>query len=595
MNLWQKGKKSAVALAVSLVFSVGTALAMPTGGSVVTGDVSGITNGTVASGGTINVNSNALIDWNNFSIGSGEALNFAFNNADVVINHVIGNNISELMGVLNGSGGHVVLVNPNGIVVDSNASINVGGLTLSTLAASDTDLIYALNHEGQGVNWEDSSGVLTLNRGLSVEDVLELYGKVQIADGVTLSAGDSVKISDADITANGTLNIFSKGSIDISDSTVKTTEGDIQIWSAETLERTVNTADGYDERVYRATGDGNVVNVSNSTLNSADELQIYASSITVSDNSKLSNGGAAGGGLHLYALSDYTRTKKDGLEAANETFSTANTINIENSTLTDNPTSGDGSLSLAGGVVTIKDSNLTREVTTNSRYADIHIDALLSSSHGDNDSAGTHVENDTATADNVLTIDNSTINAGLLSLMAGAINITNGSKLNTDVALIASIRKLSNLAAQLDTDFSKISFTYDDTSTFGNNVTMDSTSTLTTTARQVILPGLTIESDNSNIDSDNNNGGNTNNNNNLQEEAQAIMQDESLSQNEKVVAIKELIVENEAYAANMREASGAQDKESQGNTPVMPENQSTPTDVNDANDNAPAISGVDEE
>ena len=73
-----KSRKAFLTAAICLALSQ-SVFAMPTGGKVVDGTVTGITNGTVANGGTINVNSNALIDWTKFDIGKGETLNFAFN------------------------------------------------------------------------------------------------------------------------------------------------------------------------------------------------------------------------------------------------------------------------------------------------------------------------------------------------------------------------------------------------------------------------------------------------------------------------------------------------------------------------------------
>ena len=73
-----KSRKAFLTAAICLALSQ-SVFAMPTGGKVVDGNVEGIVNGTVASGGTINVNSNALIDWTKFHIGKNQTLNFAFN------------------------------------------------------------------------------------------------------------------------------------------------------------------------------------------------------------------------------------------------------------------------------------------------------------------------------------------------------------------------------------------------------------------------------------------------------------------------------------------------------------------------------------
>ena len=102
-----KARKAFLTTAICLALSQ-SVFAMPTGGKVVDGTVTGIVNGTVASGGTINVNSNALIDWTKFDIGKNETLNFTFNQDYLnVINHVTGSEMSQLLGTLNAKNGNV--------------------------------------------------------------------------------------------------------------------------------------------------------------------------------------------------------------------------------------------------------------------------------------------------------------------------------------------------------------------------------------------------------------------------------------------------------------------------------------------------------
>ena len=132
-----KSRKAFLTAAICLALSQ-SVFAMPTGGKVVDGTVTGILdNGTVANG-TINVNSNALIDWTAFNIAKGETLNFKFNQDYLnVINHVTGSEMSKLLGTLNAKNGNVYLINPNGILVGSSARIDAGSLILSTLNATD--------------------------------------------------------------------------------------------------------------------------------------------------------------------------------------------------------------------------------------------------------------------------------------------------------------------------------------------------------------------------------------------------------------------------------------------------------------------------
>ena len=189
-----KSRKAFLTAAICLALSQ-SVFAMPTGGKVVDGgDVVGIVNGTVASGGTINVNSNALIDWKTFNIAKGETLNFTFGQDYLnVINHVTGSEMSKLLGTLTaGKNGSVYLINPNGILVGSSARIDAGSLILSTLNATDDQLKSALNGGLTNLDLTSKAGSkdITIENGANIQvgPFLGLLGnKVQIADNVTIS------------------------------------------------------------------------------------------------------------------------------------------------------------------------------------------------------------------------------------------------------------------------------------------------------------------------------------------------------------------------------------------------------------------------
>lgn len=188
-----KSRKAFLTAAICLALSQ-SVFAMPTGGKVVDGTVTGITNGTVASGGTINVNSNALIDWTAFNIDKGEILNFTFKQDYLnVINHVTGSEMSKLLGTLTaGKNGSVYLINPNGILVGSSARIDAGSLILSTLNATDDQLKSALNGGLTNLDLTSKAGSkdITIENGANIQvgPFLGLLGnKVQIADNVTIS------------------------------------------------------------------------------------------------------------------------------------------------------------------------------------------------------------------------------------------------------------------------------------------------------------------------------------------------------------------------------------------------------------------------
>ena len=168
------------------------AVALPSNGVVNGGDSEAeidvdIGNGTI----TIDQHSDRVaIDWDTFSIGSGELVEFVNQNANsVAINNVLLNNVSNIAGNITADG-HVVLVNPNGIIFTSAAQIDVGGIIASGLAVSNSDAFIA-NADGS-VNklmFDSAAGAGTVtNNGLIAASSIALIGK-QVTNSGTL-AGD---------------------------------------------------------------------------------------------------------------------------------------------------------------------------------------------------------------------------------------------------------------------------------------------------------------------------------------------------------------------------------------------------------------------
>jgi filamentous hemagglutinin family protein len=82
----------------------------------------------------------ASLNWNSFSIGSGESVTFVQpTTSSIAVNRVIGTDASAIYGTL-AANGKVYLINPNGILFASTAQVNVGGIVASTLDISDSDL-----------------------------------------------------------------------------------------------------------------------------------------------------------------------------------------------------------------------------------------------------------------------------------------------------------------------------------------------------------------------------------------------------------------------------------------------------------------------
>jgi len=125
--------------AALLAAFAGGAHALPTGNQTIAGQ------GSVSSGGstmTVNQQSQSLIlNWQGFSIGSGETVRFVQpSTSAVALNRVIGNSASSIYGSLSANG-QVFLVNPSGVLFGAGAQVDVGGLVASTLNIGDADFL----------------------------------------------------------------------------------------------------------------------------------------------------------------------------------------------------------------------------------------------------------------------------------------------------------------------------------------------------------------------------------------------------------------------------------------------------------------------
>lgn len=108
--------------AVSIVPQV--AQGMPQGGEAIAGGATGIS---VPSGATtMNITSNTtnnIIGWEDFSIQSGETVNFDNKN---YLNLVRGKGSSFIDGTMTAGGGNIYLINPNGVIFGEGAKVDVG-------------------------------------------------------------------------------------------------------------------------------------------------------------------------------------------------------------------------------------------------------------------------------------------------------------------------------------------------------------------------------------------------------------------------------------------------------------------------------------
>ncbi|APW65133.1 hypothetical protein LPB137_04400 [Poseidonibacter parvus] len=209
-----KGGK--ISLVVSAILgSVVIASAAPSGGTVTSGTASISQNGTVT-----NINqdsSKASINWDDFSIKATETVNFNQpNSSSITLNRVIGNEKSVISGALNANG-QVWILNSNGVLFNSSASINTAGILGTTAELSDSDF-QAGNYDFK--NTSDNSvinlGTINVSNGGSVvlaSNEVKNSGTIKAVKGkVHLVGADSYSLN---LNGNSLVNLtVNKGVLD---------------------------------------------------------------------------------------------------------------------------------------------------------------------------------------------------------------------------------------------------------------------------------------------------------------------------------------------------------------------------------------------
>ncbi|WP_139493274.1 filamentous hemagglutinin N-terminal domain-containing protein, partial [Campylobacter armoricus] len=116
-------------IVASLLFS--STFALPSGGKF-THNTSG---NIITNGNNMHINgngTNSVIQWGGgFSIGKGESVNFNGNNKNY-LNIAHGTSKSTIDGLLNANGNNVFLINPNGVIITKNGTINANRFVAST-------------------------------------------------------------------------------------------------------------------------------------------------------------------------------------------------------------------------------------------------------------------------------------------------------------------------------------------------------------------------------------------------------------------------------------------------------------------------------
>lgn len=191
-------RRNALALSISMAMT-GGAFANPSGLSVVSGqatvqhlgDVMKITN-----------TPGAILNWNQFSIGKGETVQFLQQNAaSEVFNRVTGGDMSVIMGTLQ-SNAQVYLFNTAGVFIGQGAVIDTAGFLASSVGASDSDLLkrhLKFGGDGAVAGSVINRGNIRAHSGGSVVLIapsVENSGLIHADGEVLLAGGHSVTVLD---------------------------------------------------------------------------------------------------------------------------------------------------------------------------------------------------------------------------------------------------------------------------------------------------------------------------------------------------------------------------------------------------------------
>jgi filamentous hemagglutinin family protein len=195
-----------IALSVAACFSVSATQvsANPTGGTVASGSASFASSGNTL---TITNSANAIINWQNFSIGVNEITRFLQSSgSSAVLNRVVGANGVIPQSVIDGilsSNGRVFLLNSSGIVIGANARIDVAGFVASSLNLSDADFLAGRMRftETPGAGGVSNAGVIDTStagpggRVFLVGPDVQNSGIIRTPQGeIILAAGKSVEL-----------------------------------------------------------------------------------------------------------------------------------------------------------------------------------------------------------------------------------------------------------------------------------------------------------------------------------------------------------------------------------------------------------------
>ena len=188
---------ASLTLAGLCAFGCGSALALPTDGVVAAGGAT-ISTPSAAQMNIAQSTNRAIINWNSFNIGKGEAVNITQPSSQAaLLNRVLGNDPSQIFGSLSANG-QVFLVNRSGVLFAPGSSVNVGGLVASSLNIKDDDFM-----AGNYRFFKDGNAGSVINQGYLKGGFVALLGpQVENSGSIITSKGTSLLGAADELTLN---------------------------------------------------------------------------------------------------------------------------------------------------------------------------------------------------------------------------------------------------------------------------------------------------------------------------------------------------------------------------------------------------------
>ncbi|HEY8034633.1 MAG TPA: filamentous hemagglutinin N-terminal domain-containing protein [Methylobacter sp.] len=355
--------RRALNLAVLAVLYPSFSYANPNGAQIVSGQVS---IDTATPGVTTVTNSpNAIINWQNFSIAQHELTQFIQQNGQsAVLNRIIGQNPSEILGQLT-SNGKVFLINPNGVVFGAGSVVDTQGLIASSLNLSDQDFLSGNYHfmAGSSAGNVINEGIIRAGKDgnvILIAPHIENNGIISSDGGsITLAAGHELTITNLDnpeirfqiqapadsvvnlgklLTEGGVINVFAgtiKHSGDINaDSVEIDAQGNIRL----VAQQDITLAAGSKISANNSQGDAGTIHIDSQTgttlaqgtikakatqTGKGGSIELLGEHVGVLDQAKIDAGGQNGGGQVLIG-GDY-QGKNPNIHNAKTTYASKDT------------------------------------------------------------------------------------------------------------------------------------------------------------------------------------------------------------------------------------------------------------------------------